>query len=109
MDSNPEHGCPESCDHMDSFANGQRSAVLPFEVVNGAATRLYFAPVTPPQLLDTPPPAGTQINVPAAHNIGANEGRLHPALRAAAAAAQPQQSLAQAAFKFAAGDAVWGN
>jgi hypothetical protein len=52
------------------------------------------------------------FNVPAAHNIGANEGRLVPALRVVAAAAQPLASLKLAAFKFATGtaaDAVWGN
>jgi len=38
-----------------------------------------------------------------------NEGRLRPELRMAAAAAQPLQSLTQAAYKFAAGDSVWGN
>jgi hypothetical protein len=102
---------PESCDHMDNFSNGQRSAVVPFDVVNGTPTRVYFAPVIPPQLLDTPPPAGWQINVPAAHNIGANEGRLRPELRAVAglASAQPFNALRQASFKFAVGDTVWGN
>jgi hypothetical protein len=99
----------EACDHMDSLVNGQRTANVPSDVVNGTPTRVYFAPIIPPQLLDSAPAPGTQINVPAAHNIGANEGRLRPELRAAAAAAQPLQSLRLAAFKFAAGDVVWGN
>ena len=99
----------EACDHPDTISNGQRIAVVPFDVVNGTPTRTYFEPVIPPALLDTPPPGGTQINVPAAHNIGMNEGRLRPDLRAAAAAAQPLQSLRLAAFKFAAGDTVTGN
>jgi hypothetical protein len=107
--SNPAGGCPETCDHMDDFSNGQRSAVTPFDTVNGTPTQVYFAPIVPLQLLDTPIPAGAQINVPAAHNIGANEGRLNPSLRATAAAAQPLQSLQLAALKFAAGDVFWGN
>jgi hypothetical protein len=109
--ANPAGGCPETCDHMDNFSNGQRTAVVPFDMVNGTPTRVYFAPVIPPQLLDTPPPPGTQINVPAAHNLGANEGRLRPELRAVAAliAAQPFNALRQASFRFAAGDVVWGN
>ena len=101
-------GCPEPCDHMDEGG----AAVTPSDVVNGVPTRIYFAPIIPPRLLDTKPPAGTQINVPPAHNLGANEGRLQKALRDAAAAALPLQSLTQAAFKFATGDAddaVWGN
>jgi len=106
---NPAGGCPEACDHRDNFVNGQRIAVTPFDTVNGTAVRDYFAPIIPPQLLDTPPPAGSQINVPAAHNIGLNEGRLNPSLRVTAAAAQPLQSLRLAALRFAAGDAVWGN
>ena len=72
------------------------------------ATQLYFASSIPLQLLDTGIPPGEQINVPAAHNIGINEGRLHPTLRAMAAQADPLKSLTQAAFKFAARDAVWG-
>jgi hypothetical protein len=101
---------PETCDNMDNFSNGQRSAVVPFDMVNGAPARVYFAPVIPPILLDTPPRAGTQFNVPAAQNIGANEGRLRPELRAVAglASAQPFNALRQASFRFAAGDAVWG-
>jgi hypothetical protein len=112
---NPAGGCPETCDHMDNFSNGQRAAVTPFDMLNGTATRVYFAPTVPPQMLDmtppqgTPIPAGAQIDVPAAHNIGANEGRLSPLLRVTASAAQPLQSLQLAALKFAAGDAVWGN
>jgi len=94
----------ETCDHPDGYSNGQRTAVVPFDVVNGAQTRIYFEPIIPPALLDTPPPGGSQINVPAAHNIGMNEGRLRPELRSAAVAAQPLQSLAQASFKFATGN-----
>jgi hypothetical protein len=107
--ANPGGGCPEMCDHPDTVVNGQRTAVVPFDVVNGAQTRIYFEPIIPPALLDTAPPAGTQINVPAAHNIGANEGRLRPELRTAAALAQPLQSLQQAALSFAIGNAVMGN
>lgn len=112
---NPASGCPETCDNPDNFSSGQRTGIVPLEVVNGAPTRVYFAPVTPPRLLDmTPPPgtpiaAGAQINVPAARNIGANEGRLIAELRAAAAAAQPLNSLRLAAARFSAGDPVLGN
>src|SRR5581483_8929522 len=83
----------EPCDHPDTILNGQHVGVVPFDIVNGVPTPLYFAPMIPPQLLDTPPPTGTQINGPAAHNIGANEGRLRPELRSTAAAADPRQSL----------------
>jgi hypothetical protein len=116
---NPKGGCPESCDHLDdrssvpdfpfSYPSGRHpAAVTPSDIVDGMPARLYFAPSIPLQLLDTGIPPGEQINVPAAHNIGANEGRLHPTLRAVAAQADPLKSLTQAAFKFAAGDAVWG-
>jgi hypothetical protein len=103
----------EPCDHPDIIVNSQRTAVVPTDTVNGITTMLYFAPVTPPQLLDMTvepgEPAPGAINVPAAHNIGANEGRLNPSLKVTAAAAQPLQSLRLAALRFAAGDAVWGN
>ncbi len=102
---------PEACDHPDSVVNGQRIAVVPFDTVNGTPIRLFFEPIIPPFLLDTVPPPGTQINVPAAHNLGANEGRLRGELRgvAANAAAQPYYALRLASFKFAANDPVWGN
>jgi len=99
----------EPCDHPDQISNGQRIAVVPFDVVNGVTVPLYFGPMIPPQLLDSPPPPGTQINLPAAHNIGANEGRLRSELRSAAAAAEPREPLRKASFRFAAGDVVWGN
>src|SRR5215472_3192266 len=35
----------ETCDHPDSYSNGQRTAVVPFDVVNGAQTRIYFEPI----------------------------------------------------------------
>jgi hypothetical protein len=98
---------PEVCDadHMDDFSSGKRVA---------RATPDYFQPIIPPppQLLDTPPLAGTQINVPPGHNLGINEGRLTPLLRGAAATAQPLHSLTLAATFFATGnpsDAVLGN
>ena len=94
---------------MDNIANGKHIAVTPFDVVNGIATPEYFGPMIPLTLLDTPPPNGTQINVPAAHNIGANEGRLNPGLRVTAAAADPLRSLRLAALRFAVNDPVWGN
>jgi hypothetical protein len=104
---------PEACDHPDNFQNGQRTAVVPFDTVNGAPVRLYYAPVTPPELLDMAPAPGDlppgPINVPAAHNIGANEGRLVPALRIFAQLAQPAPTLTAASLKFAAGDVAWGN
>lgn len=117
---NPKGGCPETCDHLDdrssvpdfpySYPFGRYPLpVTPVDMVDGVKTQIYFAPSIPLQLLDPAPiPAGEQINVPAAHNIGANEGRLHPTLRAMAARADPSTSLAQAAFAFAAGDTVWG-
>src|SRR3984885_7663143 len=118
---------PEVCDHPDQPPNGPNDphiGVTPFDMVNGVPTPEYWVPTIPPGLipsavpltssglLDVPPPAGTKINVPAAHNIGLNEGRLSPLLRGAAANAQPLQSLTMAAQRFATGkpaDAVWGN
>ena len=111
---NPAGGCPEACDNPDFFVAGQRTARVPFDLVQGQPTTVYF-PAVPPWstlLLDTPPPAGTQINVPAAQHIGQNEGRLHPLLRAAAAAANPLEDIRLAAIQFAAGDSnsvIWGN
>src|SRR5262249_32629801 len=110
----------EMCAHPDAVAaNGQKIAVVPFDTVNGAKTPLYFVPDTPPVfpgmpqvLLDGPSPNGA-FNVPAAHNIGANEGRLRADLKAVAAAAQPLPppptgSLSQAAYKFALNDPTMG-
>ncbi|HYJ90570.1 MAG TPA: hypothetical protein VEV84_04625, partial [Pyrinomonadaceae bacterium] len=105
---NPSMGCPETCDHPDHFANGDRTAVVPAEMVDGQPATVYWGPMVPPSLLDTPPPTGWPINVPAAHNIGQNEGRLRPDLRATASTADPRLSLRLATFKFAAGDAVTG-
>jgi hypothetical protein len=103
----------EPCDHPDMIVNGQHTAVVPTDTVNGVPSMVYFAPITPPQLLDMTPAPGEAapgaFNVPAAHNIGANEGRLNVSLRVTAAAAQPLQSLRLAALRFAVGDAVWGN
>ncbi len=104
----PSEGCSESCDHPDDFSNGTRSAVTPFEIVNGQQVPLYFEPFVPPGLLDTSPPPGTHMNIPAGHNIGMNEGRLRLDLRNAAAAADPLQSLRIAAYKYAAGDEISG-
>ncbi|HAF14662.1 MAG TPA: hypothetical protein DCK93_00840 [Blastocatellia bacterium] len=104
----PAGGCPETCDHPDNFSGGQRAAVVPYESVDGRQVPLYYEPSIPPNLLDTPPPPNQQINVPAAHNIGKNEGRLRPDLRKAAADADPLKSLRLAAYQFAAGDTVTG-
>ena len=108
---NPAGGCPESCDNPDFFVGGQRIARVPLDMVQGQPVTVYFPASVPPwsQLLDTPPPPGTQMNVPAAHNLGQNEGRLHPDLRAVAKAANPLYSLALAAYRFGTGDALWGN
>ena len=97
-------GCPESCDYPDQFPAGVRTAFLPQD----GADLLYFAPIIPKQLLDTELDPGKQINIPAAHNIGKNEGRLRSDLRDAAAHGSPFASLRLAAFKFAAGDPVTG-
>lgn len=102
----PAKGCPEQCDSPDNVSGGQRNAVVPGE---SGGPRLYFEPVIPLRMLDTPPPAGSQINVPAAHNIGRNEGRLRPELRSAAKAANPRESLRLAAYQFAGGDTEMGN
>ena len=97
-------GPDTSCKNKDVTVNGQRTAVVP---------PLYFALNAPHQLLDMTPspgiPAIGPFNVPAAHNMGANEGRLIPALRSVAAAAQPLSSLKLAAIRFASGDPVLGN
>ena len=95
---------PESCDHPDVFAGGQRIAVVPSASVDGQQVRVYYEPIIPPSLLDTPPPPNQQINVPAGRNIGKNEGRLRPDLRKAAADAKPLESLRLATFQFAAGN-----
>ena len=86
--ANPALGCPESCDHPDSFSNGVRSAVLPTEIVNGQQVPMYFEPMVPRILLD-PAQANGPFNIPAARNIGKNEGRLRSDLRIAAAEADP--------------------
>jgi hypothetical protein len=105
---NPGVGCPEPCNYSDDFSGAERAAVLPSDVVNGQQVRLYFAPIIPPSMLDTAPPPNQQMNVPAARNIGANEGRLRPDLRKAAADANPLQSLRLAAYQFAAGNTEMG-
>jgi hypothetical protein len=100
----------EPCDHPDIIAaNGQHTAVVPFDTVNGSPVPLYFELSIPPGMLDTPVPPGQAFNVPAAHNFGANEGRLRADLRAAAAAAQPLQSLRMAAGNYAANNPTLGN
>ncbi|MEQ1764757.1 MAG: hypothetical protein ABL984_16630, partial [Pyrinomonadaceae bacterium] len=97
--SNPGEGCPETCDNPDDFSQGSRKGVLPAQ---------YFAPKVPLVLLDSTNPAGSIFNVPAARNIGANEGRLRSDLRAAAADMRPLESLRLAAYQFASGDQVLG-
>lgn len=108
---NPAGGCPESCDNPDFIVGGQRIARVPLDMVQGQAVTKYFPAAIPPwsTLLDSPAPQGTTMNVPAAHNLGQNEGRLQPALRAAAKAADPLASLKLAAYKFGQGNALWGN
>jgi hypothetical protein len=88
---------------------GARTAVVPFDSVNGQQETLYYEPLIPAALLDTPPPPGAQINVPAGRTIGTNEGRLRSDLRKAAADADPLQSLRVAANQFAAGNTQLGN
>src|ERR1041384_1418208 len=58
-----------------------------------------------------PPPAPTphQYNPGLLQNIGANEGRLRTNLRAAAAKANPIESLCKAAVEFAVGQQAYGN
>ncbi|MGH8670444.1 MAG: hypothetical protein ACREUA_00190, partial [Burkholderiales bacterium] len=90
---------PESCPNPDDRSGGQRTAVLPAG---------YYAPVMPTAMLDTMPPANRPMNVPAAHNIGLNEGRLRPELRKAAADADPLQSLRLAAYQLADGNTDLG-
>lgn len=104
---NPAQGCPESCDHPDNFSNGVRTAVLPQEMVDGQQVPMYFEPMIPRALLD-PAPANGPFNSPAAQNIGKNEGRLRSDLRIAAAEADPSKSLRLAAYRYAAGDPVFG-
>jgi hypothetical protein len=107
--ANPSEGCAEECDHPDNFSMGVRTAIVPFDSVNGQQVTLYYEPLMPAALLDTTPPPGAQINVPAGRNIGMNEGRLRSDLRKAAADADPLQSLRLAANQFAAGNAQLGN
>lgn len=108
---NPAGGCPESCDNPDFVVGGQRIASVPLDMFQGQAFNKYFPAAIPPwsTLLDSPAPPGTTMNVPVAHNLGQNEGRLQPALRAAAKAGDPLVSLKLAAYKFGQGDVLWGN
>lgn len=92
-------GEPEPCDNQDNRSGVYPTAVLPAG---------YYAPLIPPNMLDTPPLANRQFNVPAGQNIGANEGRLKPELRKAAADADPLKSLRSAAYQFAAGNTDMG-
>lgn len=101
----PTQGCPETCDHPDSFSNGTRAAVLPTETVEGQQVPMYYEPMVPRVLLDAEP-VGGPFNVPAAHNIGKNEGRLRSDLRSAAAEADPLKTLRLAAYRYAAGETV---
>jgi hypothetical protein len=106
---NPAGGCPEGCDFPDDRSGGQRTAVVPYEkTADGQQVRVYYEPLIPPSLLDPPPPPSWQINQPAAHNIGKNEGRLRPELRTAAADAHPLKSLRLATYQFAAGNIETG-
>jgi hypothetical protein len=99
---NADHGCPETCDHLDSFdfsPGGQRTAVMP----SG-----YVLPSVPQEVYEwTPPPGAPQVaastfNQPAAHHFGAAEGRLRQELRAAAKAREPLAcALPLAALHFA--------
>lgn len=76
------HGCPEAClplDHPPGSSNVAAATMPPG----------YFEPSIPPDMLDAPSSPGTQLNVPVAHNIGANDGRLQPYLRQAARLANP--------------------
>lgn len=95
----PSQGCPEQCDFPDDFSQGGRKGVLPPD---------YYVPRIPRELLDTNPPPGGIFNIPAARNIGSNEGRLNDALRAAASDRRPRNSLVLATFEFAKGNAVLG-
>ena len=88
----------EPCDNRDTVsAGGQKIAVLPAD---------YYAPAIPPNLLDMPPQSN--FNIPAGRNIGKNEGRLNPELRAAAAGTVPLESLRLAAYQFATGNTDMG-
>ncbi|MEO5860182.1 MAG: alpha/beta hydrolase, partial [Pyrinomonadaceae bacterium] len=91
----PSEGCPEQCDNADDFSQGSRKGVLSSQ---------YFEPKIPAEMLDTKAPPGTVFNVPAARNIGSNEGRLNDDLRAAASDPRPLHSLSLAAYAFATND-----
>jgi hypothetical protein len=91
----PSEGCPEQCDNPDDFSQGSRKGVLSSQ---------YLEPKIPVGMLDTTPPPGTIFNVPAARNIGSNEGRLNNDLRAAASDPRHLYSLGLAAYAFAAND-----
>ncbi|HET8707471.1 MAG TPA: ricin-type beta-trefoil lectin domain protein [Pseudomonadales bacterium] len=93
--ADPRTGCPELRDDLPT--NGSLPA------------NTFYAPLIPASLLDTPPPSGQQINVPPAHNLGANEGRLRTDLRDAARTADPLGcSLKLSALSFATGNAELG-
>ena len=105
--ANPAAGCPETCDPEDQIVGGQPIAKPDLE---NMTTRVYFEPLIPSSfLLDTLPPPGTTFNVPPAHNLGQNEGRLRPDLRVAAQLADPHISLQLAAIHFYDEDPVVGN
>jgi len=105
----PSSGCPEICDHPDTFSAGARNAVLPMETVDGRSVPLYFESTIPRQFLDVGQWDDAHFNDPAAHNIGPNEGRVRAELRMAARTAEPLQSLRLAAAEFAQGHQDWGN
>jgi len=106
---NPSTGCPETCDHPDTFSAGVRKAVVPMETVDGRAVPLYFEPAIPTEFLDLGQWDPRRFNDPAAHNIGPSEGRIRAELRIAARTADPLQSLRVAAAAFALGRENLGN
>jgi hypothetical protein len=97
-------GTPDtSCEHPDKFDSGGNLR-MPTET---DGSMLYFT--APGNMLDTSPPSGKTMNVPAGHYIGQNEGRLSQDLRVAAQTKDPRAMLLLATTKFVAGDIPKGN
>lgn len=101
----PAKVCAEVCDPEDLPPGGAPGD----PALENMQTRVYFEPLIPTELLDTVVPAGATLNVPPAHNLGLNEGRLRLDLRTAAQLADPRDSLTKAAISFGNGDPVVGN
>ena len=107
--ANPDSGCPDQCDHEDQFdpSGVLQPTSVEFDKINGQSARVYFGPMAPDGTLDIP--KSSTFDIPPAHNLGANEGRLNGELRTAAKLADPKNSLMRAAEEFSTNNNDLGN